>query len=589
VRWDDNVFFDKFLRSITKSPINQTEEKLRKGRHKKYTVFGHGVFERRQKPSPYNLPLTAQILKKKKTSLPQSASLVFTDQPIFGHSALRNNKLAGCIFKPSKLISRFFFRDMGTVSRPYEFDDRLEALAYFNQKVKSQTPTMFKTLTELKHHIVNQRAVNGIKNHNEVLARLKWDINTSSIGIFSDTFEARCIAQFYAKLTYRRLLCQYRELDKTVPQDYEVPIVFYLPGSDLNWQIYSTEQQTNDKIKAEAIFSDEAKIKEAFDQDNFEFLLLLDDLEQLIYQNLPVIFWIAYACSMNIAKIIYEQTSECFLLSFEDYLNDTLLKTWRLEKNCLYAERRNIYLSMALKLNLKDLVKEILKTTLVDEKDSDKFGNFLFQLIETGQFKLLIELLTNHKIDLNQTNEIGDTLLHIAAKVSHLELTKLLVEKGASTNIRNKNDDTPLVGCIQKHRMNPIENTRVIRLLLQHSSKDIKGSGSVARAMERACSLLNLQVVREFLPLNERFKEVHCTIIYARFLHTAILAYVQNYHDHNAQIQIIRILLKAGANPNYLYQGRSARQVAYEKKLTDVIKELEVNINNPSAPSFLSK
>jgi ankyrin repeat protein len=572
VRWDDQIFFDEFLLSITKSPSNQPEEKLRKGRHKNYTVFGHGFFLRSEKVSPYNLSPQALERKKAKTSLHQSTSLITKDgQPIFGHIAFRRNKLVGYMFKPSKLINRIFFKDMGTVSRPYEFDNLQEAETYFNQKVLGPRPTMFKTLAELKQHIINDT-----KSHNEVLARLKWDINTSCIAIFSDTFEARCIAQFYAKLTYHRLRCQYSELNQTLPQDYEVPIVFYLPGSPLNWQIYSTEQQANDKIKAEAIFSDEAKIKEAFDQNNFEFLLLLDDLDHLIYQNFPVLFWCAYAYSLNIAEALYQQTNSCFLVSFEEYLKNTLLNTWRLESHCLYAERRNIFLKMALKLAIKDLPKEILKTKLIDENNSNQYENLLFQLVEMREFQLLTEILMSQKIDLNHTNEIGDTLLHIIARANHLELAKLLIEMGAKTATHNKSRQSPLTLCIRKHR----DSSEMVRLFLGRDPVEDK------RAIGIACILLNLQVVRAFLPLNElgippRF----CTML----LQFTLQASLQNNVDREVQIQIVRILLEAGADPIDLFQGRTALQLACEKGLVDIVKELEASMNKSDVSPFIPK
>jgi ankyrin repeat protein len=574
VRWDDKIFFDEFLLSITKSPINQPEEKLRKGRHKKYTVFGHGFFLRSEKVSPYNLSPQTLERKKAKTSLHQSTSLITKDdQPIFGHVAFRRNKLVGYMFKPSKLINRIFFKDMGTINRPYEFDTLQEAEAYFNQKVLDPTPTMFKTLAELKQHIIKDKT-----SHNEVLARLKWDVNTSCIAIFSDTIEARCIAQFYAKLTYRRLLYQYRELNQTLPQDYKVPIIFYLPGSPLNWQIYSTEQQANDKIKAEAMFSDEAKIKEAFDQNNFEFLLLLDDLDHLSYQNLPLLFWCAYAYSLNIAEVLYQQTNSCFLISFEEYLKDTLLNTWRFESNCLYVERRNIFLSMALKLGIKDLPKEILKTKLIDEDNSNQYGNSLFQLVDAKEFELLTEILMNQEIDLGQTNEVGDTLLHLVARANHLELVKLLIEKGAKISVSNKYNETPLVMCIHKQ----LDNSEMVELFLGHNIRD------ELRAVIKACSLLNPHVLKVFFPL-KRFSLGVQPEIHNLLLHLVISVRLQNKVDCEAQIQIVRMLLQAGADPAYLRENKSALQLAEEKALVDIVKELEASINKPGALPFISK
>jgi ankyrin repeat protein len=571
VRWDDNIFLGNFLSSITKSPENQFEEKLRKGPHKKYTVYAHGFFERSQKISPYNLPPRVLKEKKEKTSRHQSTSLVREKEPIFGHGRGRQRKLVGFIFKPlMDLINRIFIYDIGTISRPYEFDTVEEAKDYFTRSVNHHPKTLFKTLQELKDNTVN-----NTKNYNEVLARLKWDINTSSVGIFSDTFEARCIAQFYAKLTYQRLLCQYRELGLTLPQDYQVPIVFYLPDSYLNWQIYSTEQQANDRIKAEKIFSNEAKIKKAFDQGNFEFLLLLGDLENLSYQNLPVLFWVAHTCSMNIAKVLYEQTNTCFLVAFEEYLSDTLQKLWRVEKKCLYGWQRNICVDMALKLGLKDLVKEILKTKLVDENDSNKYGKSLFKLVEHGEFQLLTEIVTNQTIDLDQTNEEGDTLLHVVAKTNQLMLAKLLIEKGANTKIINKKNDTPLAVCIQKQ----IDNSDMIHLFLWSRSGDPLLFVSETRAMFKACILLNYHAVKALILFNKTFLQLR-NPDGANLLHIAILSPAQNSSDREAKQQIVELLLQNGVNPAGLYQGETALELAKRKGLWDIVKEIEVCLSH---------
>jgi hypothetical protein len=567
VRWDDNIFIGNFLNSITKSPDNQFEEKLRKGPHKKYTVYAHGFFERSQKISPYSLPSHVLKEKKKQTSRHQSTSLVRTKEAIFGHSRGRQRKLVGFIFKPlTDLINRIFIYDTGTVNRPYEFDTAEEAEGYFTRSVHYYPRTLFKTLQELK-----QNTANNLKNYNEVLARLKWDINTSSIGIFSDTFEARCIAQFYAKLTYQRLLCQYRELGLTLPQDYQVPIVFYLPDDKLSWQIYSAEKQAQDKIKAGKTFSDNAKIKKAFAQGNFEFLLLLDDLEHLSYKKIPVLFWVAHTCSMNIAKVLYEQTNACFLVNFEEYLNDTLRKIWRVEKISLSCEKRNIFLDMALILNKKDLIKEILKFKLADEKGSDKYGNFIFRLIENKEFKLFAKIISSQKIDLNQTNEMGDTLLHVVAKANQVMLAKLLIEKGANTNIMNKNGDTPLVGCIQKQ----IDNSDMIQLFLRYRNADSAIFQSEERAMFKACTLLNLHAVKAFIVFNKTFlclKEPES----ADLLNTVILSSVQNSFDQESKYEIVRLLLQNGADPARLYRGQTSLELAKQRQLWNIVREIEV-------------
>jgi ankyrin repeat protein len=363
------------------------------------------------------------------------------------------------------------------------------------------------------------------------------------------------------------LTCQYRELGLELPQNYQIPIVFYLPEKGLdNWQIYSAEQQANDKITAESIAANHDNILEALNKHNVEFLLLLDNLGDLTFLRFPVIFWVAYSSSLNIAEVLYEQTNEFFLKSFKDYLKDLLLNAWRLETNRLHASMRVVYLRMALELGLMDLIKEIITVKLVDEDNSTHYGHFLFRLIEGKEFQLLTEILTNQNVDLEKTNSMGETLLHFAAKINHLELVKLLIEKGANTMAMDKNSLTPLVVCIQKG----IDNREMIELILQHSSKDSKDLHLELHALERACVLLNKPVLETLLKFG-MIKGSMNTVL----LNYVMSSLVKNNFDRESRLQIVRMLLQSGANPTHMHREKSALQRAREQGLEDILREME--------------
>ncbi|MFP3023713.1 MAG: ankyrin repeat domain-containing protein, partial [Wolbachia sp.] len=58
--------------------------------------------------------------------------------------------------------------------------------------------------------------------------------------------------------------------------------------------------------------------------------------------------------------------------------------------------------------------------------------------------KRLEKLKENSFRGINEKDAAGCTILHQAAQVSDPEVIKLLIEKGAKTNIENKSGETPL-------------------------------------------------------------------------------------------------------------------------------------------------
>src|SRR5437868_1400525 len=122
------------------------------------------------------------------------------------------------------MINRMFIDDGGTISRPYEFDTYREALACYKKVTDPRHPHLFPTMEEFKQAIAKQSG-----NYNEVLARIRWNQETSAVGIFSDAFEASCIAQLYASQMLERLKVQYKELGKPWDENYEIPIIYYIP------------------------------------------------------------------------------------------------------------------------------------------------------------------------------------------------------------------------------------------------------------------------------------------------------------------------------------------------------------------------
>lgn len=56
----------------------------------------------------------------------------------------------------------------------------------------------------------------------------------------------------------------------------------------------------------------------------------------------------------------------------------------------------------------------------------------------------LVTLLIDHGAQVNQQNKHGESSLHMAIAVANLELVKVLIEKGASSSIKNQFGHTPI-------------------------------------------------------------------------------------------------------------------------------------------------
>ena len=90
-------------------------------------------------------------------------------------------------------------------------------------------------------------------------------------------------------------------------------------------------------------------------------------------------------------------------------------------------------------------------TSTVESQNDYTLPNML-QLAREGDFKTMERLLASirpskvQKI-LNQLDSNKISILHYAARYDHLDIVKLLVEKGADINIRGDDGLTPLHFC----------------------------------------------------------------------------------------------------------------------------------------------
>jgi hypothetical protein len=115
----------------------------------------------------------------------------------------------------------------------------------------------------------------------------------------------------------------------------------------------------------------------------------------------------------------------------------------------------------------------------------------------------------------------------------------------------------------------------MIQLFLRYRNADSAIFQSEERAMFKACTLLNLHAVKAFIVFNKTFlclKEPES----ADLLNTVILSSVQNSFDQESKYEIVRLLLQNGADPARLYRGQTSLELAKQRQLWNIVREIEV-------------
>ncbi len=84
-----------------------------------------------------------------------------------------------------------------------------------------------------------------------------------------------------------------------------------------------------------------------------------------------------------------------------------------------------------------------------EEKSEIEYCTSLHDAIAIGDDDCIHSLLDQGK-DINETDQFGNTPLHLAAQRGDLQLLIMLVENGAEVNCKNNNDETPRSLCIDQ-------------------------------------------------------------------------------------------------------------------------------------------
>ena len=137
---------------------------------------------------------------------------------------------------------------------------------------------------------------------------------------------------------------------------------------------------------------------------------------------------------------------------------------------------------------MSDGVAAFLQKLALKREDGDEILSFP----ENGKsfLEFVRYLIEDRKIDINEANDDGSTLLHLASEDEHLGVVEYLIEHSADVNKGNNDGQTPLVFACQSN------NETVIRYLVEHGADVNKENNQGEIPLMCSCELGNEAVVK---------------------------------------------------------------------------------------------
>jgi ankyrin repeat protein len=201
---------------------------------------------------------------------------------------------------------------------------------------------------------------------------------------------------------------------------------------------------------------------------------------------------------------------------------------------------------------LNILIDNNVKCTLNILYDSFKY--------HISSFILLLNRISSLNIDINMISiTYDDTLLHMAIKKNNIEIVKLLLEKGADPNIKNRAEQTPLEIAIFNY------NIEIVKLLLEKGADPNIKNRAKQTSLEIAILINNIEIVKLLL---EKGADPN---IKNRDGQT--LLEIAQYKDYDI---IVNLLLEKGARGEIKIKSPYSTEIveAVRKQNIELVKEL---------------
>jgi ankyrin len=240
-------------------------------------------------------------------------------------------------------------------------------------------------------------------------------------------------------------------------------------------------------------------------------------------------------------------------------------------------------LDLATKLDRVELVQLLLANGANPTVSEEGFRTF-YWAAEKGHLNIVNLLLANYPEFINKMDQDGCTLLSLAAQHGHVDIARLLLEKGADPNMHTENGFTPLHWAADNGKL------ELVNLLLE------RGASLNDAANQDSFTPLHLAVDQNYVEVSRLLLEKGADPNIAAENGTTPL----HWAAYNGHIEQINLLIEKGANINVIdYAGWTPLHIASKQVnisssevYLDVILSLlsykpDLNLENKRGESFL--
>jgi ankyrin repeat protein len=244
-------------------------------------------------------------------------------------------------------------------------------------------------------------------------------------------------------------------------------------------------------------------------------------------------------------------------------------------------------------LNKLISIKELDKTTKIfltkkfikqgaNVNKSDKMGNTPLHIATKMDAFEIIKFLIENGAEVNISNKKGNTPLHNASKKKNIKIVRFLVDNGAEIDARNDENNTPLILATKRN------NVEVVKFLVQRGANTtVKSSyGNDLTPIEIAEAEKNKEIVNFLKNYTKMFKAVkNGKLEKIKTLHNAGVSLTIHGKRNNTLLHIaakeghlgvVKYLIEKGLSTSAINKsGKTPLDLAEDENRSDIVKFLK--------------